>query len=71
VSWERVSQLSANPTIQPIVNEPARCTRRACRIVRGEAKSQAIVRKTIAARTAESPSMTCFPHRQTCGWCSV
>jgi hypothetical protein len=41
--------------IQPIMNAPARCTRRACRIVKGEARSQPIARMTIASRNSGKP----------------
>ena len=63
VSWEFGSHHSASPLIQPTMNSPVRCTRRACRIVNGEAPHHANPTRTMATMKSGNPAqlLLCTP----------
>ncbi|WP_426000761.1 hypothetical protein [Caulobacter sp. DWR1-3-2b1] len=45
---------------QPIMNLPVRCTSRACRLVNGEARSQAVAMTAMASKNSGKPAQESF-----------
>jgi hypothetical protein len=60
VSWAFSSHHSDSPLIQPTMSRPVRCTRRARRIVKGEAAHQAHPTTAMAKTKSGNPLQVLF-----------